>query len=119
MSIEDQIQERIEAFAAEITALIKTAALDAVREALAPQVRTNGQRTTSSKRTPEQMAGDKERLAAYVTDNPGSSMETIAAALNSTSKNLHRPMAQLLKSKDLRRRGQRRASRYFPKAKSG
>lgn len=54
------------------------------------------------------------RLKEYVTAIPGSRMEHIGAGLGLATKVLTRPMAKLLASNDIRREGEKRATRYFP-----
>lgn len=60
-----------------------------------------------------------ERLSKRVTDhvkkNPGSRLEEISKALKTPSKDLKRPVSDLLESKALRKTGEKRGTKYFAK----
>jgi len=61
------------------------------------------------------MKRDMDALVAYVRAHPGAKMEEVAKANRSTSAQLNRPMHKLVSSGVLRRKGQKRASRYWVK----
>ena len=65
------------------------------------------------------MKKQQKDLLDYITANPGQKMETIAAALGSTSTRMGRPVSKLLAAGTVRRDGEKRASRYFPGTGAG
>lgn len=126
MTIEREIHARVEAFVAELTVLIRRAALESVTQALgtgAPQraapvaprpKRTRAAASSSGgRRSPKQLASTRDALSAHVAANPGQRMEEIKKALGLTTAQLRRPMTQLLAAGAIRREGEKRASRYF------
>ncbi len=68
---------------------------------------------TRVRRSPEQLASAAKRLRDYVQKNPGQRIEEIATGLKCGTKELQRPMKQLVDEKAIRREGEKRASRYF------
>jgi hypothetical protein len=135
---QDELRTRIDAFTAELTALIKRAALEAVQEALgrdagtgrrggaraaargqAPKGRAKGRaaaakRTPGQKRDPRELAALVEKLAAHIKANPGQRIEPIGAALGIPTKELTLPIKKLFRAKRIASKGQKRATTYFP-----
>jgi hypothetical protein len=130
--IENEIQARTEAFAAELSVLIRKAALEAVESALAGSSTTaparRGKKVASKKTTKKKAtrkkrgrrsAEDIEALAGqvhqFVMANKGSRLEEISAGIGVASKELKRPVTDLLAAKALRKEGQKRGTKYFAK----
>lgn len=137
--LDSVLRERIDAFAADLSNLIKSAALEAVRSALggelAPAKRGPGRPKASApsaapavaaaakparrgkraKRTPEDVAAMGEAVVAHVAKNPGQSVEQIGKAMGVTTKELALPILRMIDSKKLKTKGQRRGTKYFTK----
>ena len=133
---DSQIRSRIDSFLAEMTALVRQSALEAVREALgngeAPARRGPGRprgsrnkatgsrrkkaaRRASSaggKRSPEYLDKVGEGVLSYVRAHPGHGSEAIGRALGLSSKDRALPIRKLIAEKKLRTEGQRRGTRY-------
>ena|SRR6478609_7694544 len=125
MDIDSKIRACVDAFVAELTDLIREAAVEKVAEALTGStvVRARGRATRVSasrggggggKRTSDEIEAQCEQIANYVTKNPGQGVEGIAGGLNTSSKELTLPIKKLLASKELTRKGHKRATKYFP-----
>ncbi len=160
----DEIRARIDAFAADLTALVQKAALESVMTALggvAPTVAvaakaapakaaapkaapkkaapvkaapvkaappraekpalplkppTRAARPVGAKRPPEELAATVAKLGAYVAKNPGLGIEAIGKALATPTKDLALPVKKLLATGKIKVTGEKRATRYFPKA---
>lgn len=132
-TIDDQIQERINAFVAELSGLVKSAALEAVEEVLGgggvkkaparrgrppgsgaakiPRGKPGGKRV---RRTAAHLEADKVAFADYVKANPGERLEQISKGLKIDSKHLKRPALLLLEEGAVRKEGERRGTCYFP-----
>ena len=120
--IQQAINERIDAFVADITELAKKAALETLAGGLAAGSRRGGDkmatrvRRKSGKRSPEEIAETADQLLTYIRENPGQRMEAIAKALDSTTKDLTLPIKKLLQQGHVRVEGQKRATSYYPSA---
>jgi len=121
-----EIRSKIDAFVEQLTAHVKKAALDSVREALGngvaparrgpgrpPSIAPKAAARADGKRTPEQVQADAERLASYVRQHPGERLEQIAAGLGAASNDLKLPVIKLLASKTPRKTGEKRGTQYF------
>ena len=130
-SVDQQVEDRIQAFVAELSELVRRQALQAVAEVLGGGgARSNGARTRPARtgrqkapafgvrRTPEQLATAEKKLTAYVAAHPGLRIEEINAAIGTTTRELRRPLTKLVRSGVLRRKGVKRAARYFPGRKA-
>lgn len=132
-NINDQIARRINAFASELQDLVRQAAIDAVAQALgvttsrrpgrpaaAPKAPAAGgggggsRRRAGGKRPPEELAAMVDKAASWIKSNPGQGVETMAKGLGVQTKELALPIAKLLKNKTIKKRGQKRATKYFP-----
>lgn len=128
------IESRVRAFAIELEVLVRQAAIEAVSQALGgttPARRGTGRPPKATfdrapaarprlsaargRRSADQMDNTVAALLRYIKQHPGQRMEEIAAALGSTSQRLHRPTSKLLSSNAVKRVGQKRASKYFPR----
>jgi len=134
-SIEAQIQERVSAFVEELGGLVRQAALEAVQEVLAgeapaaPSRRTGGRKKKAARKgapSKSKAAGGKRirrsaadlkaisgDIIAFVKANQGSGAGAIAKGLGVATKELKRPVDELLEGKKLRKEGERRATKYF------
>lgn len=143
--IDDQIRARVEDFVTEITDLVRTAALDAVQEAIsrvdgaalpnAPRARKTATRRKAARRatrkTARRAGGGRVRRSsedlealqndflAYVRANPGERIEEISVGMSTPSSELKRPVQLLLADGKLRTEGQRRGTRYFAGGRGG
>jgi hypothetical protein len=126
-SVNDRIRGRVEAFAEELSALIRDSAMETVREALggvaAPRrggrasastapVR-GGRREKGQKRDPGEIERLTGRLLDYVKGNAGQRIEQIAAGMGTVTKELNLPVKKLISQKALKTKGQKRATQYF------
>jgi hypothetical protein len=120
--IESELGSCIAVFVGDLSGLVRQQALEGVRGALdggsvsmpdrkptafrtvAKPVRT--ERPRGEKRSPEELAHLTEQLCAYVKGNSGQGMESIAKALNATTKELTLPLRKLLGDKKIVAKGQ-------------
>jgi hypothetical protein len=133
----DQIHARIEAFVAELDALIRQSTLDLVEQTLGqPTLGKSARRVRSGatlaaaaepgtptaatsarrgKRTKEQLEALTNALLKYIGKNPGHRMEQISAGMKISSKELTLAMQKLKAEGHLKTKGQKRATAYFVK----
>lgn len=122
--IQHAINERIDAFVADITELAKKAALETLETGLGGGLRRGGAakgllggprgRRKSGKRTPDEISEAADQLLDYIRENPGQRMEAIAKSLGSSTKDLTLPIKKLLQQNAVRVEGQKRATSYYP-----
>ena len=140
-STDQAIRARIDSFLTELGALVKKSALEAVQEALGdgtPRRRGPGRPKGSGRRGPgrppkasrrragrparggkrirrssEDLAKIGARVLAQVRSKPGQRLEEIGRALKTDTAVLKKPVADLLKAKELKTKGQKRGTRYF------
>jgi hypothetical protein len=128
--VEQQIRERVQIFVDELSTLVRQAALEAVSGALGGGGPTRGRgrgrragagagaagrgRRKGQKRTAEQLDQLVGSVRSYVQKSPGQGVEQIARDLGVPSKELVLPIRKLIGSGELRTRGQKRATKYFP-----
>jgi DNA invertase Pin-like site-specific DNA recombinase len=120
--IDGRIRGMVEAFAGELAALIRESAFETVRAALgngagrgrAALSRRLGQ-PKGAKRPPQEIAKLVGRLRDYVKAHPGQRIEQIAKGMNVSTRELNLPAKKLLSQKALKTRGEKRATKYFPK----
>ncbi|MEI9936334.1 MAG: DNA-binding protein [Pseudomonadota bacterium] len=130
-TVNDRIRSRVEAFAEELSALIRDSAMETVRDALggsaAPRragrggrsaaavapVRGGGRREKGQKRDPGEIERLTGRLLDYVKGNAGQRIEQIAAGMGTVTKELNLPVKKLIAQKSLKTKGQKRATQYF------
>jgi hypothetical protein len=144
MDIDKVLEEKIQAFVAELHALVKQAAVASVKEALgvdggvAPAPRpakgkgarkaargTRGKtpavakapEATSGRRSPEQLKKTVRKLEQQVQAAPGQRIEDIAKALGVPSAALALPVKKLIAAGTIRKEGVKRNTRYFPAKK--
>ncbi|MEZ6013544.1 MAG: hypothetical protein R3F49_00390 [Planctomycetota bacterium] len=129
-AIDQEIQARVAAFAADLSALIRKSTLEnlqqvfGVASAAAPAhaaapaaaATASGTRKTRAKRGSAAAAGSGAMAATiseFVAANPGSRLEQIAKGLNKKSDGLKPVVSALLASGGLRKTGQKRGTQYF------
>jgi hypothetical protein len=81
----------------------------AIKPMLAPK------RKAGEKRTPQHLAQITEQVYNYIKSNGGQGVEQIAKALATSTKELTLPIRKLLADKNIGSKGQKRATRYFPR----
>ena len=72
-------------------------------------------RRAGEKRSPVLLAQVTDQVGNHIKSNPGQGVEQIAKALGTTTKELTLPIRKLLGDKKITSKGQKRATRYFPK----
>lgn len=126
---EQQIRTTIEAFVEELSALVRSAAVQSVTEAFGGPLPggTKGRaakaalsasgakaRAKGQKRAPEDLAELVDQLLNTIKAAPGQRMEQIAKTLKSTTQELALPAKKLIAEKKIKTKGERRATKYFP-----
>lgn len=72
-------------------------------------------RPVGAKRPPEEIDRLTARVEKYIRENPGRGVEGIGKALNAPTKDLTLPIKRLLNEKKITSKGERRATKYFPR----
>ena len=135
-AVDTQIRSAIDQFVAEISQLVRQAAVEAVGEALgqgggsAPARRKAATRGPGRpkkagrkpgrpkgsgkrvRRSAEDLEAQGAKILAHVRANPGCRMEDLSAALGTATKDLRRPVQELIASGQLRTEGQKRGTTY-------
>lgn len=126
---EQQIRSTIEAFVEELSALVRSAAVQSVTEAFGggalpggprgkgakAALKTDGKpRAKGQKRAPEDLANLVDQLMETIKSAPGQRMEQIAKTLKTTTQELALPAKKLIAEKKIKTKGERRATKYFP-----
>ncbi len=128
-----QIRALLDKLAVELEVAVKRAVLDAVTSALgAPRLNDPAvelerplgvyidepapmaAKSLGRKRDPKALAALTEIVAVRIAQHPDSSIEQLGAMLRRTTKELTLPIQKLLVAKRIGRKGQKRATRYFP-----
>jgi hypothetical protein len=93
------------------------AAKGAKRAAAPAQAKSiaSAKRKPGEKRTPQQLAQLTDQVYSHIKSNPGQGVEQIAKALQTSTKELTLPIRKLLVDKKVGSKGQKRATRYFPR----
>jgi hypothetical protein len=129
MDLQSQVNERVDAFVAEITELARQAAYEMLATSL-DQEDAGGRarvllarggtmpRRKGAKRTADELAAMADAFLAYVAGNPGQRMEVIAKELGYDTQELTLPVKKLLATGKLRVEGQKRATSYFLASKT-
>jgi hypothetical protein len=118
-SVNDQIRARVEAFAAELSALIRESAMETVRDALGGgggagrSARALPRGGKGRKRDPNEIERLTGKLLDYVKSNPGQRIEQIASGMGISTRELNLPVKKLFSQKSLRTKGHKRATQYF------
>ncbi|MEZ4229079.1 MAG: DNA-binding protein [Polyangiaceae bacterium] len=127
----DLIRARVDAFVADLTDLIHQSILENVQSALgqplpgaprrpgrpkaaaatgAAAAKKTGKR--GGKRTAAELSEMADKLVEFVRSNPGSSIEEIGKGIAIPTKELALPVKKLLAEGRLKKKGQKRATRY-------
>jgi hypothetical protein len=133
-TLDDRIRARVEQFASELAELIRESAMETVSVALAgarPSPGRGGRRAAApaavvrggrgraasrekgAKRPPDEIERLTGRLLDYVKGNPGQRIEQIADGMGTSTKELNLPAKKLIAGKQLKTKGQKRATQYF------
>lgn len=135
-SFEQQINQRVQSFVAEIAELARRQALETLSSALAGAGllgrarggrngagRRGGRAALASaaggRRSADQIDATCQALLGEIGANPGQRIEQIGSAIGMRTKDLALPIRKLIAQKQVRTEGQRRATRYFPGAGGG
>lgn len=112
--LKNQLDARIQSFAAEITAILQSAVADAIASALAdPRAKAVSRASApAAPRAKARAAMDASALLREVTRKPGQRMEELAKSLGTPTKVLRTPMAALLAAKKVKKSGQARGTKY-------
>ncbi|MGE0325379.1 MAG: DNA-binding protein [Polyangiaceae bacterium] len=127
----DLIRARVDAFVADLTDLIHQSILENIQSALgqalpaAPRrpgrpkapaataaAPTNKAGKRGGKRTAAELAEMADKLVEFVRSNPGTSIEEIGKGIAIPTKELALPVKKLLAEGRLKKKGQKRATRY-------
>jgi len=81
----------------------------------APKATAAAKRKAGEKRTPQELAHIVEQTYNYIKSNGNQGVEQIAKALGTSTKELTLPIRKLLADKKIGSKGQKRATRYFPR----
>jgi hypothetical protein len=129
MDLQSQVNDRVDAFVAEITELARQAAYEMLASSL-DQEDAGGRkrilmpsggmlpRRKGAKRTADELAAMADGFLAYVGEHPGQRMELIAKELGYNTQELTLPVKKLLATGKLRVEGQKRATSYFLASKT-
>ena len=126
--VERQIREKIDAFVNELTELVREEAMNRVSEAFGGQrAAARGRRAgrpaapaaargrrKGQKRSPKELDRLVGDVRGYVNKKPGQGVEQMARDLGVNSRDLVLPIKKLIAGKEIRTRGQKRATKYFP-----
>lgn len=132
--IEREIRSHVDAFVAELTTLIRRAAIESVQEAIGglaePAPRRGRPRKTAAaaapspaptrrrgrkkrvRRSSADVSNVSEQALSFVRANPGCSVGDIGAALGLSTKELRLPLLKLIADGKLRTTGRKRGTRY-------
>jgi hypothetical protein len=120
-----QIRDRIEDFVNQLNQLVRQTALESVQDALgsgagrgrgrgaARAAIGRGARRKGEKRSSDQIAETTKAVVTYVRKNPGQGVEAIAKGLGTVTKELTLPIRKLVAERQLKTKGQKRATKYF------
>jgi len=126
--IDSRIRGMVEAFASDLTALIRESAFETVRAALGEG--SSGRRgrvagasasgvrralPKGAKRPPGEISKLTARLLEYVKGHRGERIEQIAKGMSVSTRELNLPVKKLISAKSIRTRGHKRATQYFPR----
>ena len=131
-NFEQQINQRVQSFVAEIAELARQQALETLSTALAGagllghgRLGRNGAgrrggrvalASAGGRRSADQIDSTCQALIGEIGSNPGQRIEQIGSAIGMRTKDLALPIRKLIAQKQIRTEGQRRATRYFPGA---
>jgi len=120
-----EIRDVIESFVEELSALVRSAAVQSVTDAFgagagarrgraARLAGPSPRRAKGEKRSPQDLAQLVGKLLSEIKAKPGLRMEQIAKGIGSSTKELALPAKKLIAEKKIKTKGERRATKYFP-----
>lgn len=122
--VDAQIRSAIDSFVADLSVLVRDAALDSVSVALGGSRSRSGgrgvaavgrsRRSKGQKRNAAELEKLQDELLAAVKAKPGSRMEHLSKVVGASTRELMLVTKKLLASKAIRKRGWKRATTYFP-----
>ena len=112
--LEQQIESLVQQHVAALRRTAEAAVARAFSRAGLPSRQSVMAPKSGVRRAPAEMSALGERLYAALCAHPGAAMNTLAAELGATPRQLHRPVATLRRAGRVRSVGQRQATRYFP-----
>lgn len=123
---QNDMNQTVQSFVAQITELARRAAINTLDTALNGHSATNGAVASSKKETAkitqdgrgakrslEDLAAISRSFADYVKANPGLRIEQINKALGTTTKSLALPIRKLIADGVIKVKGQKRSTTYF------
>jgi hypothetical protein len=127
---DQQIRDRIEEFVNQLSALVRQTALESVQDALgggggggarrgrgrapaAGRAAGRAARRKGEKRSADQITETTKAVLGYVRKHPGQGVEAIAKGLGTDTKELTLPIRKLVAEKQIKTKGQKRATKYF------
>jgi hypothetical protein len=130
-STESQIQALVARFTADLLKVVQEAALASFASAFDFKGQLNGagprpargrraatkggsKRTVGGRRDPKALDALTKRVGAHIAAHAGQGVEEIGAALHARTAQLALPIKKLLADKTIKKRGNRRSTRYFP-----
>ena len=123
--VESDLRARVLAFVGELRAIVRRDAMHTVQALLehdgveprparalptAPRAPAPGE-----KRAPQLLQQITDALHVYIKSNAGQNVEQISKALATSSRDLTLPLRKLLAASKITSKGQKRATRYFPR----
>lgn len=126
MGMSNEMRAVVDTFVTQLTDVFRRESLDQLTRALgggsngASKSNGNGHARTAvtgkpgQKRDPKVLADTVREVGEYIHAHPGQGVEQIKVALNRTTTELALPIQKLLAEKVISRKGQKRATKYFP-----
>jgi hypothetical protein len=108
----------VNSFVSQITELARRAAIDTLESALGKHsggsYGRGGGRRKGAKRTGNELGKLAEQFATFVAKHPGLRIEQINKQLNTTTKDLALPIRKMIADGELKTKGSKRSTQYFP-----
>jgi hypothetical protein len=118
----------VQGFVAQITELARRAALDTLESAFGSKAGRGGAAVVGqvgrprggrgAKRTAADLEALSSKFASFVKSNPGLRIEQINKELGTTTKDLALPIRKLISEGQIKAKGKKRSTTYFPGRKS-
>jgi hypothetical protein len=132
---EREMNQAVQHFVEQIAELARRAALDTLESAFGGSGRAGGARAVAAasagaaqvgrprggrgaKRRPEDLEALSTKFAAFVKTHPGLRIEQINKELGTTTKDLALPIRKLIADGQVKAKGQKRSTMYFPGRKA-
>jgi predicted transcriptional regulator len=113
-----EIDRLTAAFAADLVEVVKAAILESVAQAVGGALSEGAANGASAgkaaRRPPEELQRAAARLLAAIAAQPGLRIEQLAKALGAETKELSLPVKRLLEAGQVKSKGTRRATTYWP-----